>query len=58
MLLADGHLSSPHNMPYFEAAAESGMSRTVVIRIDIETLTAKRKKYDADGVEMKWGRME
>jgi hypothetical protein len=45
-------------MPYFEAAAESGMSRTVVIRIDIETLTAKRKKYDADGVEMKWGRME
>lgn len=49
---------TPHNMPYFEAAAESGMARTVVIRVDIETLTAKRKKYDADGVEMKWGRME
>lgn len=49
---------TPENMPYFEAAAMSGMSRLVVLRIDIETITAKRKKYDANGVEMKWGRME
>lgn len=49
---------TPENMPYFEAAAKSGMSRLVVLRIDLELVTAKRKKYDADGVEMKWGRME
>jgi len=49
---------TPLNLPYFEAAAESGLARVVVIRIDIETLTAKRKKFDANGVEMKWGRME
>lgn len=49
---------TPENMPYFEAAAMSGMSRVVVLRIDFDTVTAKRKKYDEHGVEMKWGRME
>ena len=27
-------------------------------RVDITKVTGKRKKYDASGVEMKWGRME
>ncbi|MDU5082162.1 pyridoxamine 5'-phosphate oxidase family protein [Tissierella carlieri] len=49
---------SPWNMPYFEAAIEGSLKITCVIRIDIERITGKRKKYDKGGVEMKWGRME
>lgn len=45
-------------MDFFELAAESGRKVTEVYRIDIEELSAKRKKFDAQGVEMKWGRME
>ena len=45
-------------MPYFEAAIEGSLKITCVIRIDIERITGKRKKYDKGGVEMKWGRME
>lgn len=48
----------PWNMPYFDAAIENSLRVTCVIRIDIESITGKRKKYDKDGVEMKWGRME
>ncbi len=48
----------PYNMPYFDAAIEGALKITCVIRIDIESITGKRKKYDKDGVEMKWGRME
>jgi nitroimidazol reductase NimA-like FMN-containing flavoprotein (pyridoxamine 5'-phosphate oxidase superfamily) len=48
---------TPLNMKYFDAAAGSSISRTCVIRIDILEITAKRKKYDAKGEEMKWGRM-
>ena len=49
---------TPKNMMYFEDAAMASMSRTMVIRIDINKITAKRKKYDKYGEEMKWGRME
>ncbi len=40
----------------FNAAYESGIRRTNVYRVSIDSLTAKRKKFDAAGEEMKWGR--
>lgn len=49
---------TPTKMDYFSIAIESGLSRTNVYAIDIEEITAKRKKYDKSGKEMKWGRME
>ena len=48
----------PGNMPAFEAEAARSMAVTAVWRIVPREITAKRKKYDAKGVEMKWGRME
>ena len=49
---------TPLNMDYFEEAARSGLHRVQVLRIDILDVTAKRKKFDSAGEEMKWGRME
>lgn len=46
------------NMHHFQKAVEGSLERTAVIRIDITHITAKRKQYDKNGVEMKWGRME
>lgn len=45
-------------MDYFSTAIEAGLKRVNVYRIEIDELTAKRKKYDEEGEEMKWGRME
>ena len=39
-------------------SAQSGLHRVQVLRIDILDVTAKRKKFDSAGEEMKWGRME
>lgn len=47
---------TPDKMKYFETAIHAGLSRTNVYQIKIEKLTAKRKKYDDAGVEMKWAR--
>lgn len=49
---------TPDKMALFEMAVTSGMKLTNIYRIAIEQITAKRKKYDADGKEMKWGREE
>lgn len=49
---------TPLNMDYFEEAARSGLHRVQVLRMDIREITAKRKKFDASGEEMKWGRLE
>lgn len=49
---------SPENMPYFDAAIENSLKVTCVLRIDIEKITGKRNKFDKDGIEMKWGRLE
>lgn len=46
------------NMDAFEAAVNRSIKRTNIWRIKPETLTAKRKKYDEKGVEMKFARME
>lgn len=48
----------PNNMQFFDVAAKSALKVTCVIRIDIEDIKGKRKKYDSNKQEMKWGRME
>ena len=49
---------TPEAMEHFEAAVERSLKITAVWKISIEELTGKRKKYDRNGVEMKYGRME
>ncbi len=48
----------PGKMAYFEAAAYGALAITSVYRIDIEAITAKRKKFDYKGEEMKFQRIE
>lgn len=48
---------TPQWMEYFEEAIASGLKVTDVYEIRIIDLTAKRKKFDASGEEMKWQRM-
>ena len=45
-------------MAAFEESAARSLGRTGVWRVKITGLTGKRKKYDAAGKEMKFGRME
>ena len=48
----------PNHMDAFDAAVERSLSRTTVVRITLtEPPVGKRKQYDADGDEMKYGRM-
>lgn len=49
---------TPQWMRFFPQAIESGLKLTNVYGIDILEVMAKRKKFDADGQEMKWQRME
>lgn len=49
---------TPEKMNFFNLAIESGLKSVNIYKIEIEEISAKRKKYDADGEEMKWGRME
>lgn len=49
---------TPGSMQHFGAAMEGSMKVTSVIRVELKNLSAKRKKYDKSGMEMKWGRME
>ncbi|MGO1371745.1 MAG: pyridoxamine 5'-phosphate oxidase family protein [Senegalia sp. (in: firmicutes)] len=44
---------TPTKMDYFNAAIEAGLKRTNIYKVEIENLTAKRKKYDENGEEMK-----
>ena len=49
----------PTHMDAFDAAVERSMSRTAVVCITLtEPPVGKRKQYDANGDEMKYGRME
>ncbi|NLJ97750.1 MAG: pyridoxamine 5'-phosphate oxidase family protein [Tissierellia bacterium] len=48
----------PTKMDYFPMAIKSGLKRANIYRIEIEEITAKRKKYDIHGKEMKWGRID
>ncbi|MDY5035473.1 MAG: pyridoxamine 5'-phosphate oxidase family protein, partial [Prevotella sp.] len=48
----------PSHMGAFETAVVRSMSRTVVVRITLtEPPVGKRKQYDANGDELKYGRM-
>lgn len=49
---------TPTKMAYFPMAVKAGLPRVRVYKIKIAEITAKRKKYDLQGKEMKWGRME
>lgn len=48
----------PHHMDAFDAAIERSISRTAVVRITLtDSPVGKRKQYDANGDELKYGRM-
>lgn len=49
---------TPSKMEYFDIAIKAGLDKTNIYSIRIEELTAKRKKYDQFGKEMKWGRRD
>lgn len=49
---------TPTKMDYFPVAIKAGLKRTNIYSIEIEVITAKRKKFDANGQELKWGRTE
>lgn len=49
---------TPDKMDYFNLAIETSWHRVNVYRVVAYEITAKRKKHDSDGVEMKWQRME
>lgn len=49
---------TPTKMGYFDTAIKAGLGRANVYSLEIQDITAKRKKYDSTGVEMKWARME
>ena len=49
----------PNHMDAFDAAVARSMSHTAVVRITLtEPPVGKRKQYDANGDEMKYGRMD
>ena len=49
----------PQHMDGFDQSIARSLSRTAVVRITLtEPPTGKRKQYDKEGVEMKYGRME
>ena len=46
-------------MDAFDSAVARSLSRTAVVRVTLSAPpTGKRKQYDKNGDEMKWGRME
>ncbi|MDD4534378.1 MAG: pyridoxamine 5'-phosphate oxidase family protein [Prevotella sp.] len=49
----------PEHMGAFEASIERSLHRVTVVRVKLnEPPTGKRKQYDKEGNEMKYGRME
>lgn len=49
----------PKHMVAFNASIARSLERTAVVRITLtEPPVGKRKQYDKQGEEMKWGRME
>lgn len=49
---------TPSNMGEFDNAIKMSLDRTAIFKISIDQITGKRKKYDKNGEEMKFGRME
>lgn len=48
----------PTKMMYFDMAIKAGLKRTNIYRIRMEEIKSKRKRYDKQGKEMKYERME
>lgn len=48
----------PRHMDAFDDAVARSLVRTAVVRITLTEITGKRKQYDKQGEEMKYGRME
>jgi len=49
----------PQHMPAFDASIARSLGRTAIVKITLaEPPVGKRKQYDAQGEEMKYGRME
>ena len=49
----------PKHMDAFDQSIARSLSRTAIVHITLtEPPTGKRKQYDKEGVEMKYGRME
>jgi len=49
----------PNHMPAFDASIERSLGRTAVVKITLtEPPVGKRKQYDAQGEELKYGRKE
>jgi hypothetical protein len=58
-LIAVSERFLPNHMDAFAAAVERSLSRTAVYRITLsEPAVGKRKRYDANGDELKYGRLE
>lgn len=55
-LLCERH--TPELMEKFPSEAARSLDRTGVWRIAVDTITAKRKRYDSAGVELKYQREE
>ena len=55
-LLCERH--TPSNMGNFDMSIEKNLHITAVWRIEISSITGKRKKYDSEGKEMKFQRMK
>ena len=49
---------TPSNMSQFDSAINASLERTAIFKISIDEITGKRKKYDKNGIEMKFDRME
>ena len=49
---------TPGSMELFDMAMDASLKVTGIIRVDLQEMSAKRKKYDESGQEMQWGRME
>ena len=49
---------TPDLMKFFEKASVPSLDRTAIYKIEMKEITAKRKKFDKHGDEMKFGRME
>ena len=49
----------PQHMDAFDGSVARSLSRTAVVRVTLtEPPAGKRKQYDKEGKEMKYGRME
>lgn len=55
-ILCERH--TPMNMAEFDEAIKRSLSVTAIWRVSIDEITGKRKKYDKEGIEMKYGRMK